>query len=84
MYTINTPEQLHVARDVLGYYSLPGGYMPGAFTGAMIRLLEVADTLKRVRILGAFPEFIPAIHILTADGGEALVEAVKAAGKQLA
>jgi hypothetical protein len=84
MYTINTPEELRVARDILGYYGLPGGYQPGGFTSAMIRLLEVADYINQARLLNEFTEFRPAFDIMVMQGGSALVKAVEEAGKQLA
>lgn len=84
MYEINTSLELHVARDVLGYYSLPGGYTPGSFTSQMIGLLEVADYINQSRILSEFTEFQPAFGIMTTRGGDALVEAVKEADQRLA
>lgn len=84
MYTIDTREELRVAHDVLGYYSLPGGYQPGGFTSAMIHLLAVSDAVNQARLLSEFTEFLPAFNIMTLRGGEALVEAVKEADKRLA
>lgn len=76
MYPKMSPQELHVARDVLGYYNLPGGYSPGSFTTAVVRLLEVSDSFNTARTLSAFPEFIPAYTTLTRDGGEKLAEIV--------
>lgn len=74
-------EELHTARDVLGYYGLPGGYSPGSFTSALLKTLEVSDWNNRCILLAAFPHFIPAVGILRSEGSDALVEAVAEAGK---
>lgn len=78
--TVNYPMnsiELKTARDVLGYYGLEGGYTPGGFTSKFIQLLEVADPGNERRLLDAFPHFYPAFRIMTTQGGEALVQAVK-------
>lgn len=81
MTTGMTPHELHMARDVLGYYNLPGGYSPGSFTSSLLKTLEVADVTNRERILREFTEFRPAIRIMTTQGGQALVDAVKEASR---
>lgn len=72
-----TKGELHTARDVLGYYGLEGGYEPGGFTKKLIALLEIADPQNTRKLLEAFPGFRPAFEIMTTEGGEALVQAVK-------
>jgi hypothetical protein len=76
MYPEMSPEELKAARDMLGYYGLPGGWTPGSFTSALIKLLEVADTQNTARTLSAFPEFRTAYSVMTFDGGEALSQMV--------
>jgi hypothetical protein len=76
MFPKMNAQELHIARDMLGYYGLPGGYTPGSFTSAMIRLLEVADSFNTARILNEFGEFRTPYSIMTTYGGETLSEIV--------
>lgn len=57
-------EVQHAALELLGYYSLPGGYTPGGFVRQLIILWEKADVHNRVRLSIAFPEMAEAIDAL--------------------
>lgn len=76
MFPKMSPQELHVARDMLGFYGLPGGYSPGSFTSNLIRTLEVADSINTTRILNEFSEYRTAYSILTTYGGETLSKIV--------
>lgn len=70
------PQELEAARHLLYHYGQPGGWEPGSFTKQLIRTLEHADHYNRNRLLGAFPEFKPAVQILITQGSTALANTI--------
>jgi hypothetical protein len=81
-YGLFSDTEMEAARHVLAYYGLPGGRDGSAFMMNLIRTIESADVLNRYTLLRAFPEYLPAYTILTAEGGEALaVEVALQAGR---
>jgi hypothetical protein len=52
------------ARNVLGHYGMPGGYLPGSFTAALIRCFELADNSNRAKLDNLWPELAHAIYLL--------------------
>lgn len=81
MFPKMTPLELKVARDMLGFYKLPGGWSPGSFTTNLIRTLEVADSINTARILNEFSEFRTAYSVMTTYGGETLSKMVEEQSK---
>jgi hypothetical protein len=60
------------ARNLLGHYGMPGGYMPGSFTGALIRCFELADNTNRTKLDSQWPELAHAIYLLRTGQDEGL------------
>ncbi|MCU6480485.1 hypothetical protein [Arthrobacter sp. A2-55] len=50
-----SPEVAAAARDLLGYYNIPGGTMIGGFRKKLFSLWESADPYNWARLAEAFP-----------------------------
>ncbi len=66
-----------VARNVLGFYSLPGGWALGGFDEALLTAFNRADSQNFERLAQSFPEYALALRAELqelkdiAEGGEA-------------
>lgn len=61
------------ARHILGYYGKPGGYMPGSFTGSLIRCWELADNSNQVKLRSQWPELADVIYLMRSGQHESLL-----------
>ena len=75
-----TPDEKHVARDLLGYYGYPGGYAPGGFTTVLIHALERADMWNTERLLMGFPHWRRPLEVLRTEGGNVLSQRLEGDG----
>lgn len=57
------------AHHLLGINDEPGGYKPGAFTTALIRCWDLADTGNQAKLHSQWPELGQAIFIKRSGGG---------------
>lgn len=57
------------AHHLLGINGEPGGYMPGAFTTALIRAWQLADTGNQTKLHSQWPELGAAMYVLHYGGG---------------
>lgn len=67
-----SPETRAAARDLLGYFNLPGGSAPGGFRAALFALWPKADRSNKAKLADAFPEVAAAMDTLHEGGTEAL------------
>lgn len=74
-----TDAEIEAAEHLLGHYRYEGGMQGGSFTMGLIELLEKADLTNRAKLLEAFPEFRPAVTIMSTMGGDELIRWVKQA-----
>lgn len=51
------------ARDILGFYGLPGGWKPGGFRMSLIETIERADPANRRALALGFPGTVAAFEI---------------------
>lgn len=73
-----TSSQIHASRNLLWHYGdRELGWEPGSFTKNLIRALESADTMNRLRLLTVFPDFHPGVMVLLSRGSDVLAEAVR-------
>lgn len=79
-----TPAEIRAAQHLLGYYRVPGFPHPGSFTETLIQCFERADPWNKGRLLLGFPEYRPALAVLSIHGTEKLEEIVRAAEKDRA
>lgn len=70
---LNVGEFIEAARHLLGYYQKPGGYMPGAFTQALIRCWELADNTNKAKLYSQWPELGEAIELMRSGRHEAVL-----------
>jgi hypothetical protein len=63
------------ATDLLGYFGLPGGTVPGSFTWTMFDLWAKADIVNKAIIAQSWP-FIAVALRANDEGGEAAIRAV--------
>jgi hypothetical protein len=61
------------ARNILGYYGKPGGYMPGSFTCALIRCWELADRSNQDKLASQWPELAASIYFIRTGQDEGLL-----------
>lgn len=61
------------ARHLLGYYHKPGGYLPGAFTLALIRCWELADNDNKAKLYSQWPELGEAIMLMRSGQDEGVL-----------
>jgi hypothetical protein len=61
------------ARHLLGYYNKPGGYLPGAFTLALIRCWELADNSNQLKLMSQWPELGEVIYLMRSGQTESVL-----------
>jgi hypothetical protein len=74
---IESAKELEAAQLLLGHYGVSGFGRPGSFTTAWITAMEKADPTNKAKMLVGFPEYRPAIGILSSLGAEALAVIVR-------
>ena len=67
MIILNEAEK-EVARHVLWYYGVEGGYRPGSFSESLLETMHQADSNNLAKLLVAFPEYRKPLEILRMVG----------------
>lgn len=59
----------HIARDVLGYYGMEGGWHPGGFTASLLAAFSRADSSNFTLLATVFPGYAEAMSLMRSVGG---------------